>query len=118
MEISSLVGKTLKSVIEDDNEVIFETTTNEVYKLSHHQDCCEDVYIESIVGDLEDLVGNPILVAEESSNRDLPPVNDEYEESYTWTFYKFATIKGYVDIRWYGSSNGCYSESVTFERVK
>jgi len=48
------------------------------------------------------------------SSEGEPAVDPEYDDSFTWTFYKFATIKGSVTLRWYGSSNGYYSESVSF----
>lgn len=83
----------------------------------HDQDCCESVYVEDIIGDLQDLVGSPILMAEEVSNIDEEKLPKREAESYTWTFYKFATLKGYVTIRWYGESNGYYSESVGFYRI-
>ena len=68
--------------------------------------------IEDVEGQLEDLEGVPLLLAEEYSE-DRGPLG-EYDDSYTWTFYKFATRKGYVTVRWYGTSNGYYSESVDF----
>jgi hypothetical protein len=117
--VNVLLGKTLTRVEENGDEIIFETVDGETYKMYHQQDCCESVYIESIVGDLQDLVGEEILVAEDIENifdilRDTGKEQPDSDGSHTWTFYKFATRKGYVDIRWYGSSNGYYSEEVSF----
>lgn len=114
-ELTELVGKTMRDVQHLHGELVFTTTTGERFKLFHIQDCCEIVEIESIVGDLSDLVGEPLTLAEESSGETPADYKFDYEpESYAWTFYKFATRKGYVDVRWLGTSNGYYSESVTF----
>jgi len=120
LNVSELIGKTMASVEQiGSDELRFTTTDGESYRLYHSQDCCEGVDIESIAGDLSDLVGSPILLAEESTSDTNPEgiTPPEYQDSFTWTFYKFATIKGYVDVRWYGESNGYYSESVDFEKV-
>lgn len=116
-DVKELEGKTLTSISENGDSIIFETTEGEVYKMYHEQDCCESVSIEDIVGDLQDLVGSPIVLAEEAVGDTPADFDDKYYESYTWTFYKFATIKGYVDIRWLGSSNGYYSEGVSFIKL-
>jgi hypothetical protein len=109
-----LLGQTFDSVERsDEDESIIFTAGRRVYTMQHERDCCETVEIESIVGDLNDLVGSPILRAEEAVSNE-PPEGKEADPygSETWTFYKLATKKGYVDIRWYGESNGYYSENV------
>lgn len=120
-DIAQLVGKTLRSVVRNGDESIdFESDTGERWRMEHQSDCCESVAIEDVVGDLQDLVGAPIVMAEASTNSDTPkPVADgDYgDESFTWTFYKFGTVKGYVTIRWYGTSNGYYSETASFRKV-
>jgi hypothetical protein len=113
--VDVLTGKTLESLVDEGNELIFKTTDGETYRMYHEQDCCESVVLEDVVGDLQDLVGSVILVAEEVEGES--PADFEAYESYTWTFYKFATRKGYVDLRWLGQSNGYYSESVSFCKV-
>lgn len=122
MGIEVLIGQTLRKVEIDkggsDDEIIFETINGNKYKMCHYQDCCEQVNIEDIVGDIEDLIGTPILKAEELTNNDEHPegVDKGFGDSFTWTFYHIATIKGSVTIRWYGESNGYYSEDVAFNQ--
>jgi hypothetical protein len=121
IEFNSLLGQTLTSIQNiNDERLIFTNDKGQVFEMSHQQDCCESVTIESITGDLLDLIGSPILMAEENFSHETPECfTHEYEpESQTWTFYKLSTIKGYVDIRWFGESNGYYSESVSFWEVK
>jgi hypothetical protein len=118
--IESLLGKTLTAIgVEKTNDdyILFYTSDGKVYKMYHSQDCCESVSIEDIEGDIQDLIGSPITQAEESTSDTYNgSVQPEYD-SETWTFYKLATVKGYVTIRWYGTSNGYYSESVDFEDI-
>ena len=120
-KITDMVGKVFTSVKNvGDTELRFEND-QERYVFFHSQDCCEHVRIEDIVGDLSDLEGVELLKAEETHNLFdmIKSIDKEVNESGTWTFYKFATRKGYVDVRWLGESNGYYSESVDlgYEKV-
>ena len=121
MDIKELLGKTMVSFNGGVgcSEIIFTTTDGEKYKFYHSQECCEQVRVEDICGEMSDLVGSPITQAEENSSGEDPPgVTQEHQDtSFTWTFYRFATAKGQVVIRWYGESNGYYSTSVGFKQV-
>lgn len=120
MDIKELLGKTLTECFQVGSaEIHFKTTDGKHYKMHHIENCCESVTIDDVCGELSDLVGSPVLQAEEVSSRDAIPgqVVSEYGDSFTWTFYRLATAKGNVSIRWYGTSNGYYSESVDFEEV-
>lgn len=121
MEFKKLLGKTLASCEGKigDEQMIFTTKKGKKYLLLHHQDCCESVSINDICGDLNDLVNSPIIQAdEETSDKDPKDFKRKYPpESMTWTFYRLATKKGQVVIRWLGESNGYYSEKVDFEEV-
>lgn len=124
---SALIGKTLTEARNIDNKrIVFICDDGSEYALWHSQDCCESVYVDDISGDLSDLVGSPILVAEERASHaaegaplpdDVPANATRDSESNTWTFYTLRTIKGTVDIRWHGTSNGYYSESVDFSQT-
>lgn len=115
VDFSSIIGQVfvdIKGLSYGSEEVKFICADGTVYEMYHEQDCCEYVSIEDVVGDIKDLIGEPISFADESS-RDCTGCS----ESGTWTFYKLATRKGWVDIRWLGESNGYYSERVSFYKV-
>jgi len=120
-KFEDLNGKIITSIIGGvgDDEIKITLSDNSVYKMYHVQDCCEDVRVDDIVGDINDLLNSPVTMAEEiTSNTNPEGIVIEYQDSFTWTFYKLATIKGYVTIRWYGESNGYYSEDVEFVKVE
>jgi hypothetical protein len=95
--------------------VTFEAADGREFIMYHDQDCCENVSIEDVVGDVDDLIGTPIISFECETNTDNPP---DDADSFLWTFYKFQTAKGHLTLRWLGESNGYYSESVDFKLSK
>lgn len=116
VHLEDLIGRTIVEIsgISDRSDVVnFICSDGTEYRMMHHQDCCESVSLEEVIGDCNDLIGSPIVVSEESTSSG----NCDYD-SCTWTFYRFATVRGWVYLRWYGSSNGYYGEGVSFEKKK
>ena len=114
---NKVIGKTIvdiKGASSGNDHISFLFSDGTAMKMFHSQSCCESVEVDDICGDIEDLIGSPVLGAEERESVACG-ARDEYDSSYTWTFYTFRTQKGYVDIRWYGTSNGYYSEGVDIE---
>lgn len=125
-KFENLLGKVLKKIERTDSKeygerLIFVLKNGNKYCLynpEHGND--QRLFIEDVCGDLTDLIDNPILLAEEVSNHNKnpekikPPKNQEEDNSFTWTFYKLSTILGSVTIRFYGESNGYYSEKASF----
>lgn len=120
--LSEVVGLTFVKVEtgccdeDGDEAIVFHSHDGRRFHMYHGQDCCESVYVEDIVGDLEDLLGSPIVRAEERTEGGYLG-EDRDDGIRMWTFYEFATVKGSVTIRWCGSSNGYYSVSVSFHEV-
>jgi hypothetical protein len=116
--LKEMVGKTFTKVDGYGDELRFVMEDGTTYVFYHDQSCCESVGIEDIAGDLSDLENTPLLMADESTNDKNPPEVEvpKYQDSFLWTFYRFRTIKGSVDIRWYGDSNGYYSVEVDLRK--
>ena len=117
-DITDLLGRVITEVHHANEGELQLVCAEGTFTFFHKQDCCESVYLADVTGDFIDLIGSPILLAAVSkqtpSKKQCADKGDDVDcyESVTWTFYKLATIKGYVDLRWIGESNGYYSEEV------
>lgn len=116
-EFSDLVGKTITKIVgaeEDSKEILFFCDDGCIYRMFHEQDCCEEVRVEDICGDPGRLIGRKVVKSEAVTQK-----GNSYDvDSYTWTFYHICTGGGFLSIRWFGNSNGYYSEEVNFEKFK
>lgn len=96
------------------------TADGNVYHMVHDQDCCESVDLHDVIGDWHDLIDATVIDANEATNSETHPEGYEApygHDSFTWTFYTIQTNKGAVTLRWFGESNGYYSEDVSFYLV-
>jgi hypothetical protein len=104
---ANFVDKQFFYIDKGDDEIFFYCNDGKIYQMYHEQDSCESVYIEDIEGNLNDLLNTDILNVELVAETKKVAYGTE-----TLTFYKFTTQKGSATIRWFGNSNGYYSESV------
>lgn len=119
----NMIGRTIVEIdgAQPESESVTMTADNgDTFCFEYQPDCCATCDIESVSGDIEDLIGSPIVQAEVVSNHDsVSDTTRHVYDSFTWSFYKFATAKGSVTVRWLGQSNGYYSERVTYiETIK
>ena len=112
-DLEKIIGATILEVTgcERESECVTFVTDRGTLRLLHRQNCCESVRLEDANGDIADLIGGVVSVAEERSNQEGE--RGEYRTKYT--FYTIRTTKGDLDLRWIGRDNGYYGVSVDAE---
>lgn len=112
-DLERIIGATIQEVTgcEHESECVTFVTDRGTLRLLHRQNCCENVRLEDANGDIADLIGGVVSVAEERSNQEGE--RGEYRTKYT--FYTIRTTKGDLDLRWIGRDNGYYGVSVDAE---
>lgn len=112
-DITDIVGMRVASVFHDNEELIFNLMNGDKIRLYHAQDCCESVELIDADYYADDFTNCTIIHAEESTDEN----NTDYGHE-TWTFYRIRSNKGFMFLRWWGESNGYYSEAIDIEYIK
>ena len=113
-------GKTIQEIRgckKHSDEVTIMFTDGSCLKFYHRQDCCETVELEDCDIIPEWLIDSKIISIEERISRSgegVKPLNS-CAASYTWSFYVIKTSSSTLVLRWYGESNGWYSETVDID---
>jgi len=115
-----LKGQIVKKItgLEKNSPEVHIVTNQTTYKLYHHQDCCESVLVENVIGDEKDILNEEIIFAEEDAGANDPDWYDEhYNDSHTWTKYVLKTKNASLKFWFLGESNGYYNENVSIEKI-
>ena len=103
VQIESILGKTIVEINKQYNKIEFICSDGGSFLMYHDQQCCEEVALDDVCGDLDDLLNVPILNINCKSDDNSKP---------SYVFYTLATQKGYVDFRWSANINTYYSTYV------
>ena len=106
-DLTQMIGKTfisIKGTIRDNYLEFTDTEGNEYTFVGVSNG--PDPWIEDIVGDLNDLLGTPMVIARVDSN--------DSDSFHSWTFYNFGTVNGYVTIRWCSEDARYYGARVIY----
>lgn len=93
-------------------QVFIYTKSGRKFEMYHSQDCCECVQIRAVYGDVRSVIESELEIVSETIVDKYPTIG----ESSTLTVYHLSSAY-YSDgltIEWFGTSNGYYSESVSF----
>ena len=116
-----LKGQIVKEItgLEKNSPEAHIVTNQTTYKLYHHQDCCESVLIENVIGDEKDILNEEIIFAEEDAGAKDPDWATDYDHDYshTWTKYVLKTKNASLEFWFLGESNGYYNESVSIKKI-
>ena len=122
-EFFSLKGKVIVNVLISTfiESIDFFTSSGEVFRLKHDQDCCENVeFVNLTFVNFPSIFKSEIIEAEEDSGCDDPPwYSSKYiQDRHTWTNYRIKVANG-NEIRFWvlGQSNGCYNETMLFTQI-
>lgn len=122
--IQEIVGKVLikiEGLVVNSEKVVLYFNDNTQMEFEHKQDCCEEVYLLDYICDPTLIKPTVVLSAEERTSNNIScPVTclGKRDDSNTWTFYTINTTTGEIFMRWYGSSNGYYSEEVHYKLIQ
>lgn len=118
-----LIGLVFYKYFQNDYEIKLFSTHGGIVVVRVAEDCCNDSWIESIDGDITQILDSPVtrfeIVSQSVDTRKIEIKDEDFrlQNDATWSFVKIDTKKGGVTIRFLGTSSGFYCEeaSVFFE---
>jgi hypothetical protein len=112
----TLKGQIVRKIIALNGDSLKIVTDKYKYYLYHQQDCCEYVRLVDVIGDVDNILNEEIIFAEEDGGANDPDwYSDNYNDSHTWTKFVLATKNGNVEFWFLGESNGYYSEHISIK---
>ena len=113
----TLKGQTIRKIIALSTGSLKIVTDKYKYHLYHEQDCCENVRLVDVIGDVDNILNKEIIFAEEDSGAKDPEWHTSYDYDchHTWTKFVLGTKNANVEFWFLGESNGYYSESISIQ---